>query len=56
MSKSETKQKRKEIPGVTMAELIKRGEMSEFAHLEEAEVEQEERKSFTEWMKDYGEE
>jgi hypothetical protein len=52
MSKKETKQKRKEIPGVSMAELVQRGEMSEFAHLEDVEIEEEPTKGFKEWVKD----
>lgn len=35
MSSKENKKKKKEAKGVSMSELIKRGEMGEFDHLEE---------------------
>lgn len=52
MSSKETKAKRDAIPGVTMAELIKRGEMDEFAHLEDYDAEEETTMKFKEWVKD----
>lgn len=46
------KEKRDAIPGVTMQELIDRGEMNEFAHLEELSDEKEHLKKLKEWLKD----
>lgn len=51
MSKKETKQKRKDIPGVSMAELVQRGDLDQYAHLEEVDTKTEDKKSFTEWLK-----
>lgn len=51
MSSKETKQKLKDLPGVTMDELVRRGEVSEFAHLEEVQYSKDETVKFSEWLK-----
>lgn len=49
-----SKQKRDAIKGVTMQELIDRGEVDQFAHLEELsdKKDSEQTKKFSEWVKD----
>ena len=51
MSNKLTKLKRKNIPGITMAELINRGELAKYEFLKDhVEINQEERYSFNAWL------
>ena len=53
MSSKETKQKLKQAAGVSMEELVRRGEMDEFAHLEELSDVKEDLKKFSSWVKEH---
>jgi len=48
-----SKEKRDAIKGITMQELIDRGEVDQFAHLEELSDKQDsETKKFSDWVRD----
>jgi len=52
MSNKLTKIKRKNIPGITMVELINKGKITEYEFLKDhVEINQEERYSFKAWFK-----
>jgi len=48
MSSKETKQKLRDAKEVSMDELVKRGEMDEYAHLNDAKTS---KSNFREWLK-----